>query len=273
MVHIELQTKDNKTLASSSRPVLLKYKTPLLRNAVTVWKLVPLLLGITSEAQSITVPLLEKYEERVLYETSLHIEASFQGLRFFMYHWRITTAALFVSVFTFWEAIYAFLIWRLLLSFFNSPAKDGGAEAAAEAVEIRGREKRVRAAWVPGAEGETAPAAGSEGEDGGRPGSAAPPCALPGPHVPFAPPNDAPEGSLFAVAAEGGWGTALVPFRSLSGFAMPGGVFGASGREAVPEVANDDDRTGAGEALQECPSLPVEDAGPGESADPPIVPE
>ncbi|KAI9099877.1 putative adipose-regulatory protein-domain-containing protein [Phlyctochytrium arcticum] len=136
MVQIELQSYDNKTTAMSSRPCALTYKSPLLRTMLTVWKSIPLLFGFAKEAQTVQLLLLEKYEENEirpiqqvrlqlsdpriqLYRTSLHVEANFQGLRFFMYHWRTTTAIVFISVFMFWEALFAFTLWSLALSLFN----------------------------------------------------------------------------------------------------------------------------------------------------------
>ncbi|KAI8920152.1 putative adipose-regulatory protein-domain-containing protein [Powellomyces hirtus] len=148
MVRIDLYTKDNKTTASSSRPATLEYRTPLLRTMRTLWNGLPLLLGLSKEAQTVKLLLLEKYEEMQaspihhalihlsdarlqLYETRLHIDANFQGLRYFMYHWQATTGAVFVAGFMFWGTLMCFMGWRLLLSLFKSrDATDGGSASS-----------------------------------------------------------------------------------------------------------------------------------------------
>ncbi|KAI8593611.1 putative adipose-regulatory protein-domain-containing protein [Geranomyces variabilis] len=171
MVYIDLHTKDNKTTASSSRPAILEYRTPLLRYMRTMWNGLPLLLGLTKEAQTVKLLLLEKYEEmqtspihhalirlsdsRIqLYETRLHIEANFQGLRYFMYHWQATTGSVFVAAFLFWGTLVSFAGWRLLLSLFKSrdgaesssaPSSTGEPDSHAPSVEgsVRGTRKSV----------------------------------------------------------------------------------------------------------------------------------
>ncbi|KAJ3296956.1 hypothetical protein HK104_001001 [Borealophlyctis nickersoniae] len=138
MVYLELYNEKNETIASSRRPGLVRHKTPLFRMLDTVVNVVPLVLGATWEAQSVMVLLLEKYEElesnpihhaivrlsdqRIqLYETNLHIDAYFQGLRYFMYHWKFTTGALFISIFLFWEAYIAYMSWKFAVAFFKKP--------------------------------------------------------------------------------------------------------------------------------------------------------
>ncbi|KAJ3183458.1 Berardinelli-Seip congenital lipodystrophy 2 (seipin) [Geranomyces variabilis] len=171
MVYIDLRTKDNKTTASSSRPAILEYRTPLLRYMRTMWNGLPLLLGLTKEAQTVKLLMLEKYEEmqispihhalirisdsRIqLYEMRLHIEANFQGLRYFMYHWQATTGSVFVAAFLFWGTLVSFAGWRLLLSLFKSrdgtesssaPSSTGEPDSHAPSVEgsVRGTHKSV----------------------------------------------------------------------------------------------------------------------------------
>ncbi|KAJ3012358.1 Berardinelli-Seip congenital lipodystrophy 2 (seipin) [Thoreauomyces humboldtii] len=159
MVHIDLRTRDNKTTASSSRPASLEYRTPLLRTMLTLWKAVPLLLGMTSESQTVKLLLLEKYEELQsapihhalitlsdarlqLYQTNLHIEANFQGLRYFMFHWKFTTGAMFVAVFLFWATLTAFMAWRLLVSLFKAREGAAGTESGSSASSTNERPSR-----------------------------------------------------------------------------------------------------------------------------------
>ncbi|KAJ3183658.1 Berardinelli-Seip congenital lipodystrophy 2 (seipin) [Gaertneriomyces sp. JEL0708] len=141
MVHLDLQTKANQTIASASRPALLEYRSPMLLMMRTIWRAMPLVLGFASESQTIEIPLLERFEENErlptdhailrlsspdlqLYSSSLQIEANFQGLRFFMYHWPVTTAAVFVSFLMLWETMLMFVIWRLGLSILDKKEEE-----------------------------------------------------------------------------------------------------------------------------------------------------
>jgi hypothetical protein len=67
----------------------------------------------------ITAPNLQ------IYDSFVTVEAHFQGLRYFMYHWRFTTGALFISVFMFWYAVFGLILWRMFLSWFRSMGADG----------------------------------------------------------------------------------------------------------------------------------------------------
>ncbi|KAJ3209312.1 hypothetical protein HDU67_006285 [Dinochytrium kinnereticum] len=137
MISMELQSALNKTLAVSTRPVILKYKSELLRTITTLSNAVPLLLGSSHEAQKLNVPLIEDYVEtkdspahhaiiRIsspslqVYETHITVEAHFQGLRYFMYHWSATTAAVFISFFMFWYSMVGLVLWRMFVAWFQA---------------------------------------------------------------------------------------------------------------------------------------------------------
>ncbi|KAJ3057184.1 hypothetical protein HK097_011189 [Rhizophlyctis rosea] len=49
-----------------------------------------------------------------IYSCRLHIHARFQGLRYFMYHWRLTTAIVFISTILFWEAYVLRKSWKFV---------------------------------------------------------------------------------------------------------------------------------------------------------------
>ncbi|KAI8824962.1 putative adipose-regulatory protein-domain-containing protein [Fimicolochytrium jonesii] len=155
MVYIDLQSKANKTLASSSRTGILQYRTPLLRTMLTIWKGLPLVFGWTKEAQSIFVPLVEKYEEMrehpthhalvrlsdsklQLYQATLHIDASFQGLRYFMYHWKLSTGSVFVAAIMFWETLAFFMVWRVLVACFKTRGPGDESAPTSSASSIAG---------------------------------------------------------------------------------------------------------------------------------------
>ncbi|KAG0057054.1 Berardinelli-Seip congenital lipodystrophy 2 (seipin) [Gryganskiella cystojenkinii] len=149
MVVVTLLTSDGKTIMTSSRPSILTYQSTPLKLMRTAWKAVPLVLDWSKEDQVLKVPLIENYIEdssnpvsRALvqisspdlqvYKSSIHLDAHFHGLRFFMYYYKISTALVFIAVFIFWEIIFSIVTWQVLAGWFGSDA-----EALAIAHQIR----------------------------------------------------------------------------------------------------------------------------------------
>ncbi|KAJ3058772.1 Berardinelli-Seip congenital lipodystrophy 2 (seipin), partial [Quaeritorhiza haematococci] len=112
MVTLDLRSKENKTLAYASRPGSVQYQTPLLRVLSTIWNVIPLLTGVTTETQSLRILLVDDHAEYTslpattaylslstpnlrTYTTRLLFLTHHQGLRFFMYHYWVTTGTLF----------------------------------------------------------------------------------------------------------------------------------------------------------------------------------
>ncbi|KAJ3100784.1 hypothetical protein HDU97_001955 [Phlyctochytrium planicorne] len=142
MVSMELHSQGNKTLAIANRPVLLKYKSDLLRTLSTLTGAIPLLFGTSFEAQVLNVPLIEDYVETKehaahhatiqistadlqVYDSFITVEAHFQGLRYFMYHWSATTASVFISFFMFWYSMVGLVLWRMFVSWFQNASRAG----------------------------------------------------------------------------------------------------------------------------------------------------
>ncbi|KAH6592714.1 hypothetical protein BASA50_007894 [Batrachochytrium salamandrivorans] len=114
MVSIELLSKNNDSLAQSIRPAMVRYKSSLFKTVTLLWKVFFIPFGGFTEAQQLSVCLVENYVEKkaayvdsvVLffsdprlqtYQTNLRIETHFQGLSYFMYHWWLTTSLFFIS--------------------------------------------------------------------------------------------------------------------------------------------------------------------------------
>ncbi|KAJ3195132.1 Berardinelli-Seip congenital lipodystrophy 2 (seipin), partial [Irineochytrium annulatum] len=115
--------------------------------------ILPLLFGSATESQLLRLLLIENYVEvkdmpvhralvRVssprlqVYESHLTVEAHFQGLRYFMYHWSGTTAAVFISVFMFWYSMFGLILWRMFVAWFRgvgAKAKEEEEKKTAEA--------------------------------------------------------------------------------------------------------------------------------------------
>ncbi|KAJ1532465.1 Berardinelli-Seip congenital lipodystrophy 2 (seipin), partial [Nowakowskiella sp. JEL0078] len=125
MVSMGLYSKNNETIGLSNRPVLLRYKSPLFRSLTTIYKLLPLLLDFTNESQKVREKpvhhaIIKFSNPRIqIYETKFVTVAQFEGLQYFMYHWWLTTGTIFISSFLFWEALFAYLIWKLFLGYYG----------------------------------------------------------------------------------------------------------------------------------------------------------
>ncbi|KAJ3093827.1 hypothetical protein HDU96_002004 [Phlyctochytrium bullatum] len=141
MISMELLSATNKTLATTLRPAIMRYQSPLLRTISTVVSSFPLVLGTSYEAQVLNIPLIEDFIElkesparyaiiklsspRIqVYESFITVEAHFQGLRYFMYHWGAVTAAVFISFFMFWYSMVGLVLWRMFVSWFRRASKN-----------------------------------------------------------------------------------------------------------------------------------------------------
>ncbi|KAF9971381.1 hypothetical protein BGZ73_005710 [Actinomortierella ambigua] len=157
MVSVTLLREDGEVIANSSRPSILTYQSHPLRLMKTAWKAVPLVLDWSKEDQLLNVPLIEHYVEKAsnpvaraivsvsahelhIYSTSIHIDAHFSGLRYFMYYYKVPTALAFISVFIFWEIVFSVVTWQLLAAWFGPEARQlalapaGGAATPGAAV-------------------------------------------------------------------------------------------------------------------------------------------
>lgn len=133
MIGLELKSKDNKTVQSSSRPCILAYQSTLLRIFTTIWQILPLLFGFSKEEQNLHVVMLENMvesseapithaiitisnENLEVYIAKIRLDAYFQGLRYFMYYHRISTAIVFITIFLLWESFFSIIAWRSFVS-------------------------------------------------------------------------------------------------------------------------------------------------------------
>lgn len=116
-----------------ARPVLLPYRSSIVRYSLTIVKLIPLLLGWTQErldmhvilADAVVLPKHVKSPRlRIelssaslpLYEARLFVTAHLTGLRYWLYHWRITAAFFLIMGLFLCQLASAFLvicIWAL----------------------------------------------------------------------------------------------------------------------------------------------------------------
>ncbi|KAI8577729.1 hypothetical protein K450DRAFT_250554 [Umbelopsis ramanniana AG] len=130
MVRVDLKAADDKTVAFSSRPSILRYQSALHRTLAVFARALPLLLGLAKETQTLVVPMMEHFVEDQshsvtkaivsvsdsrlqVYSMQLHMVADFHGLRYYMYNHRIITAMVFITLFICIELSFATVAWRL----------------------------------------------------------------------------------------------------------------------------------------------------------------
>lgn len=126
MVKLTLYDVRGNEVSSSSRPVMLTYRSYLVKLMVTMVRSLPLVTGLMKESESIKLPLIEEFidgakpligpvakatielESRSvqIYWADLRIEANLTGLRYYMVNWPLSTAFLGISVFF---ALYALI--------------------------------------------------------------------------------------------------------------------------------------------------------------------
>jgi len=148
----------------ASRPVLLPFRSQLARVTITGAKLIPLVFGWTEErinqrvflAESVSAPpdigaglakvRIELSNPRIpLYASKLHITAHLQGIRYWLYHWRLTSAFAIISG-LFWSQlsgiITLWLIWTLARR--GSAAASTGHVSDLPNLKFRQPRRRVR---------------------------------------------------------------------------------------------------------------------------------
>ena len=128
----------DKLLTSSSRLVMLRYRSWLLRILDTLVYSPLYLIGLSDQSQTRNIELFKNYRENAyrptslitididnpnlqIYEATIIFHAQFSGLKYFMYYWPITMAAFGVL-----------LIWFLLGIMFSSSwlALSGGSSSS-----------------------------------------------------------------------------------------------------------------------------------------------
>jgi hypothetical protein len=156
MISVEMLAMSNTTLlASSLQSFLPQYTSPLVRWMYSWSFALPLVFGLLQEKQTVSLHMFDQLQEsesfpishfRVhlknpqgawkfqLYNGVLRLQVHLFGLRWFMYHWPLSTAAvlggLIFSVQAFWSAV--FLLFACLM------CCSGGGGAAGEATGENG---------------------------------------------------------------------------------------------------------------------------------------
>eukprot|EP00005_Dracoamoeba_jomungandri_P014205 CAMPEP_0174265456 /NCGR_PEP_ID=MMETSP0439-20130205/26578_1 /TAXON_ID=0 /ORGANISM="Stereomyxa ramosa, Strain Chinc5" /LENGTH=418 /DNA_ID=CAMNT_0015351917 /DNA_START=42 /DNA_END=1295 /DNA_ORIENTATION=- len=158
MTSISLVTDHNEVLANDTKPGIIHHKTPLLRYLTTLFWSLPLVLGISEEKQTLTIPVIEDWADlRIsnepyhavvkissqmiqIYSSKLKVVSRLYGLSYLFHDWFLTSAVVTIGiVFTIelWVSVgfVLFLFWlehnyqpnstrvtRVSTNFNNNPA-------------------------------------------------------------------------------------------------------------------------------------------------------
>ncbi|PIK60125.1 putative seipin isoform X1 [Apostichopus japonicus] len=144
MVELSLYSKHGEVTSRASRPMMLKYRSSLLRIFETLLYSPLFLFGYRDETQHLIVPLMEDYVDHPnkpvygayvevrarqieIYSAKFLIRAQFSGLRYLMFYWPLSSSFLGICFnFIIWSVI-TFLSWDQMWSYlFKDTAKGTG---------------------------------------------------------------------------------------------------------------------------------------------------
>mmetsp|Transcript_28017 Transcript_28017/g.45482 ORF Transcript_28017/g.45482 Transcript_28017/m.45482 type:complete len:410 (+) Transcript_28017:89-1318(+) len=132
MLELEMLALDGTVIASTARPLMLRYKSRAVRIMQTVFYALPLTLGLIEEEQSFHLSLMPSYTEasvaplhrvRVtlsnprfhVYSASVRLVTRMSGISYYMYHYRLLSAFIgilgIVMVEAFLWGLYSLYIW------------------------------------------------------------------------------------------------------------------------------------------------------------------
>lgn len=146
MVNLVMRSRQNTVLQEAARPSILPYQSQPVRWMQTMVKAVPLAVGWIREEATLKVPLLDDMYERhfepitnariwlskpvEVYAARLIIEAKFQGLRYWMYYWRVPVGILFISAAVVWQIVLAAMAWSVLEAYVSKNTNTNTREVA-----------------------------------------------------------------------------------------------------------------------------------------------
>ncbi|KAJ1968066.1 hypothetical protein H4R35_006527 [Dimargaris xerosporica] len=138
MVGLDLVGSSGDKCYSGQRPALLPYQSTVVRTVRTIFQLLPLALQWTRETQEIRIEMAEAFTDLrfnpvvdayiaisnptlQVYSARLSFDIQYSGLRYWMYYWPWTSAAVFVALALFWQIVLALLSWHILSIYMYGP--------------------------------------------------------------------------------------------------------------------------------------------------------
>ena len=148
-------TSEAKVLATSRRPAILPYRSPMIELAYKLSEVHWYLLGWRQETDNLNTAMFEGVEfskgwrnvpatlkleiqsthRMQVYAAKAIFRARFRGLRWLMYNHRIISAVVFIGGFWMTEMIFAGLAWAALAMFVTPPPQEVKAEEVHEVAE------------------------------------------------------------------------------------------------------------------------------------------
>lgn len=127
MVSIGLFDMNSRKIATSTRPASMILYSEILKFFKFFLCIIPEALGYTHDGQRLSVTLFERYREPAtngthhallslssskihIYSAQLRIEATFIGMVYFMYHWKILTALICIPFIAIWILIGLYVL-------------------------------------------------------------------------------------------------------------------------------------------------------------------
>lgn len=128
MVCIQLHDKESRLVDNSCRSTMLHYRSYLLHTLTTLFFSPMMMFGNKEEKQNIVLELFADFEEDQnhpvtdmyveiqsrhveIYSATLYIHAHFTGLRYFMFHWPMLSAAVGITSNLFFIVLVCLLSW------------------------------------------------------------------------------------------------------------------------------------------------------------------
>ncbi|KAJ0396766.1 hypothetical protein P43SY_008985 [Pythium insidiosum] len=161
MIDTTLSTREERVLASSARPVIVKDSHLAVQWARALAWLVPYALRLTEPSQTLSVLVVNGYTESndhpltgvtitlnhpavQIYDAKLTIIAQLSGVRYLMYHWSVPTALLVILNIVFVEALALLVVY----AYYQLPPPSDGTDDELEARAIKKEEELAGAAVV-----------------------------------------------------------------------------------------------------------------------------
>merc|ERR1712228_392477 len=105
-------------LRKATRPILLKYESTMVRIIKKIICIIPYCLGLMKEERHLSIPIMTSFDEKFddslcaaviqisshefnIYDASIYFDIQLQGVKYFLYHWWLTSGLLMMTIFTF----------------------------------------------------------------------------------------------------------------------------------------------------------------------------
>ncbi|XP_072171812.1 seipin-like [Diadema setosum] len=162
MVKIQMFSKADEPVVFSSRPAMLRYRSPILK-VIDIFCLAPFFIaGYAEEKQVLNVDLMTDYVDNVykpaikaslevkvkqleIYHSTLQIHAQFTGLRYLMFYWPMTSAFFSVVTNFVFLSFLSIMMWRQCVgAFIEEPELEAELETRSPVLSYEERRRLTR---------------------------------------------------------------------------------------------------------------------------------